>query len=284
MKKYSVNDREQLRLGKLSAVFSLQKKKKKKMQRLLFFCSLLFGFAFGTLQSYPPGEFTTDWLMVGVQNRTFTVYLPDNYESSQAASNPWPLILFFHGGGGSSAQAIYKYDETHSLASTYKYVIVYPQGLDRPDPTWQGGLCCGFNSNGTNDLEFVDALLDHLLSLSNVTVRDNDTLFIDPNRIYSTGHSNGGVFSHRLACERSQRFAAIASSAATIGVFNCNPADHDIGVLMMNGFWDLNIPFNGMQMKKRGRKNERKISLSLARRWSRLRSNFGKFHQRQLHN
>ena len=82
-------------------------------------------------------------------------------------------------------------------------VVVYPQGM------WcEGGYMDGLGwviDSHSRDLEMFDSLLLYLKQHYN----------IDLNRIYATGHSNGGAFVHALWCWRGDVFAALAPSAST---------------------------------------------------------------------
>lgn len=54
-----------------------------------------------------------------------------------------------------------------------------------------------------------------------------ELLPIDADRVYATGMSNGAAMSHRLACERPGRYAAIVAVAGANQAFGspgCNPA------------------------------------------------------------
>ena len=70
---------------------------------------------------------------------------------------------------------------------------------------------------------------------------------IDPNRVYSTGMSNGGYMSFLLACQLSSKIAAIASVAGSMTpqMYNaCNP-QHPTPVLQVHGDADGTVPYNG---------------------------------------
>lgn len=91
-------------------------------------------------------------------------------------------------------------------------IVVYPQGLNTPGrltdpegkrPGWQHGP----GAQDDRDLKFFDALLQELRS----------KMKVDDQRIYSTGHSNGGAFSYLLWAMRGDTFAAFAPSAAAAG-------------------------------------------------------------------
>ena len=70
---------------------------------------------------------------------------------------------------------------------------------------------------------------------------------IDPDRIYSTGMSNGGFMSYRLACELGTKIAAIASVTGSMTpetLEACNPA-HPTSVLQIHGVLDNTVPRSG---------------------------------------
>jgi polyhydroxybutyrate depolymerase len=96
----------------------------------------------------------------------------------------------------------------------------------------------GFSGGSTaNDVGFLSALIDTL----------HAQYGIDLNRVYSTGFSNGGFMSYRLACELSGRIAAIAPVAGTMtdaAWGNCQPS-RDIPVMHIHGTNDLVVFYNG---------------------------------------
>lgn len=157
--------------------------------------------------TYPLGVSTEASIVHDGVERTFRVHVPPSYDATAAT----PVVLMFHGGFGSGRQL-----ETSSGMSTIAdregFIAVYPDGTGGVR-TWNGGACCNPAArDGVDDVGFVDALLDHLES----------ELCVDPARVFSSGMSNGAILSHRLACELSERIAAIAPVAGTIGV-ECAP-------------------------------------------------------------
>lgn len=68
---------------------------------------------------------------------------------------------------------------------------------------------------------------------------------IDLNRVYSTGMSMGGFMSYRLACELSERIAAIASVTGLLAAFPCTPA-RPLPVLQIHGTADGTVPYSGV--------------------------------------
>ncbi len=141
----------------------------------------------------------TDWTVDGVQRQALVV------APSKPTEHP-PLVFAFHGHGGSMHNAARTF-HVHTLWP--EAVVVYPQGLNTPGlltdpegkrPGWQPAI----GAQGDRDLKFVDAML--------ATMKEK--YHVDPNRVYSTGHSNGGGFTYLLAAARPGVFAAIAPSAA----------------------------------------------------------------------
>jgi polyhydroxybutyrate depolymerase len=67
---------------------------------------------------------------------------------------------------------------------------------------------------------------------------------VDEKRICATGLSNGGILSHRLACEAADLFAAIAPVAGTLNFSPCTPSQ-PISVIEFHGTGDQHIPYDG---------------------------------------
>lgn len=164
----------------------------------------------------------------GVQ-RTYILYVPASY----SAANPAPLVFNFH-GYTSNAIAQMFYGEFRPIADTAGFLLVVPQGtIDGQGNTyWNAGW-----GGVTNDVSFTEALLDNLSATYNV----------NQDRVYSTGMSNGGFMSYYLACNLSDRIAAIASvtGAMTNGTpLTCNP-QHPTPVLEIHGDADGTVPYGG---------------------------------------
>lgn len=155
-----------------------------------------------------------------------------------------PLVLVFHGGMGTGEQ-IEKHSGFTTLAEKEKFIVIYPTGLNKQ---WNDGRK-GQNDD-VDDMAFVDSLLVDVKSKYKV----------DEKKIFSTGMSNGGLFSFRLACERSKVFAAVAPVAAnhSVGVVDkCNP-EQPVSVLNIVGTDDKAVPYKGgsisvlLGIRKRG--------------------------------
>jgi len=174
----------------------------------------------------PAGD-SRQTIKVGNTTREYILQVPAGLESS----NKIPLILVFHGGGGraSSMPRFSGFDilaqDPHNL-----FIAAYPEALNK---SWNDSR----RLSPADDVEFIRGLIEKL---------QND-LPVDPHRVYATGISNGGFFSSRLACDLSDKIAAIASVAATMPTTlsgNCHPA-RPISVLYLNGTKDPLVPVNG---------------------------------------
>ncbi len=194
-------------------------------------------------------------LVVDGVERTYKVYLPVGYTSDR----PFPLVVVLHGGGGSGEQ-IESVSGLSQKADTAGFIVVYPDGSGRRFLTWNAGDCCGYAvRQNVDDVAFINAVLDEV-------ERD---FFIDRRRVFVAGMSNGGMLAYRLACELSDRIAAIAVVSATMAVTTCNPT-RAVSVLHIHGTSDDNIPFGGGVGARSLTKGDYRPVLSTVREWVRL--------------
>ena len=133
----------------------------------------------------------------GIQ-RDYILYVPEIYTPGEAV----PLILNFHGYTSNAFEQL-NYGEFRPIADTAGFIVVHPMGtVDLLGNThWN----VGWGTSSVDDLGFTAALIDSLSA----------EYSINQDRIYSTGMSNGGFMSYHLACELSERIAAIASVTGT---------------------------------------------------------------------
>jgi len=173
-------------------------------------------------------------IQAGGLTRTYILHLPTGVNSAK----PIPLVLAFHGGGGKGAGMVglTGFDE---IADREGFAVAYPDGIDRHWSDFR-------KLSSIDDVGFIRALIDKL-------IRENH---IDPKRVYATGMSNGGFFSSYLACRLTDKIAAIAAVAATMGEGEpeqCSPS-RPISVLYMHGSKDPIVPIEGgAVLKTRGK-------------------------------
>ncbi len=68
------------------------------------------------------------------------------------------------------------------------------------------------------------------------------SLCIDPKRVYAAGHSSGAFMTYRLACEASDRIAAVSPVSGLTGVTPCTPT-RAISVIDFAGTADANVAY-----------------------------------------
>ncbi len=170
--------------------------------------------------------------------RRYYLYQPSS------AKLPSPLILAFHGGGGTAEGTDKCAGGIARLADEKGFIVAYPDGIDRH---WNDGRPDISKSN-YDDVGFVSRIIDDLAQQR----------IIDPKRVYATGISNGGFFSQYLAIQLPGKIAAVASVAASVSKtfldLNVTPKP----VMMLLGTKDTLVPWDGGKIggkilpKKRG--------------------------------
>lgn len=161
--------------------------------------------------------------------RDYILYVPASYSSGTDA----PLIMNFHGYTSNATQQMF-YGDFTAIADTAGFIVVHPEGtLDLQGQThWNAGW-----GGATDDLGFTEALIDSLAADYSINL----------DRVYSTGMSNGGFMSYFLACNLSNRIAAIASVTGSMSVGQipgCNP-QHPVPVMEIHGTADPTVPYTG---------------------------------------
>ena len=162
--------------------------------------------------------------------REYYVYIPSSYTPSSNS----PLLFVFHGYGSSATNILY-YSNFQGLAEQDGYILVYPQGSLLNGVThWNvGGWTVG---STVDDVSFTEDIIDIIAN----------EYYINTDRIYSTGMSNGGYMSYGLACN-STKFAAIASVTGSMTPEidnNCAP-DHPTPILQIHGLQDFTVLYTG---------------------------------------
>ena len=185
--------------------------------QFLFILLILLGSQHAYGQTVIPGHYYTrdvpGWI-----NRPYTIYLPNNYSPSRQT----PIVLMLHGGGGSSAGIskqtcpggdLANPNCFYNLAGSKGFVTVFPNGTlsNLGLRTWNAGggasgwTCVSGSScqNNEDDINYFRSLLQDLKTVVSV----------DNSRIFATGMSDGAAMCQRLACELSDKIAAIAPVA-----------------------------------------------------------------------
>jgi len=202
-----------------------------------------------TSSALEQGELPRNWhsgnyklsLLVGELVRHFVVHIPDKYESIKQ----WPLVVMFHGGGGSAKTAMWK-TAWHKKADHEGFLAVFPEGTppDQSRPgrfrnnpqTWNDGSKRGVGAveRKVADVKFISEMIKYL----------KGHLSVNQRRVYITGFSNGTSMSFRLIRELSEIFAA-AALVAGADWLNDKLPDRPVPLLYITGNSDPLNPFHG---------------------------------------
>ena len=201
------------------------------MKQFILFLSFSISINFAFSQQTINGSLTHDGL-----DREYIMYIPESYDENE----PAPLVFNFHGFGSNASQQEF-YGDFRAIADTAGFIIVHPEGTVLNGSTHfnVGGFTIG---STVDDVGFTAAMIEKISNEMN----------IDSERIYSTGMSNGGFMSFLLACQLSDKIAAIASvtGSMTPQTFNeCDPK-HPTPVLQIHGTDDNVVPYQGAIFSK----------------------------------
>ncbi len=91
--------------------------------------------------------------------------------------------------------------------------------------------------SGTDDVGFISTLLDTVIPINQ----------LDATRVYVAGYSNGGYMAERLACERADRIAGVATVGAPLraAAENFCPLTRPMPVVQFHGTADVIVPYAG---------------------------------------
>jgi polyhydroxybutyrate depolymerase len=151
-----------------------------------------------------PTQNLSPLLVNGVQ-RSFLQYIPDAYRSN----TPHGLVVAVHGRTNSNAM-VKNYMGLEGgkkwqggARDQEDFLVVYPAGQSASRGTYSW-------SNRTN-LDFIEQLV--------TTMAEN--YCIDRNKVFVVGHSLGGYFANRLACERGDIFRGMGVVGGSISNGSC---------------------------------------------------------------
>ncbi len=171
-------------------------------------------------------------VQAGGLNRTYYLHAPADRPRDRAA----PLVLVFHGGGGTPAFAE-RESKFSELADRDGFLVVYPEGVGKSWNDGRGVQSIVAQRDSVDDLAFVAALIDDVAKSHR----------LDAQRVFATGISNGAIFSHHLGANLSSRIAAIAPVAG--GVPETLSArfkpEKPVAVLILQGADDPLVPYPG---------------------------------------
>lgn len=159
-----------------------------------------------------PGMYSVDVVQEGV-HRPFQLWVPSGYKGRSV-----PLLFWLHGSGTTGAQAMATADPNGRPlfpddADEHGYAVVAPSGAIpfNPAPGISGfawnipgvplvGTTVYPPATTLDDIAYIGLVIDAVA----------ETICIDESRVYASGASGGGRMASQLACDLSERIAAIA--------------------------------------------------------------------------
>jgi len=171
---------------------------------------------------------TNGKLSTSGEERRYLLYVPESYDPS----TPAPLVISLHGFAQWPAHQSQLTGWTE-LADQHGFIVVHPGGLGFPKRWRTERQADGAPSP---DVIFISDLIDQLESDYN----------IDPTKIYVNGLSNGGGMSSLLACELSDRIAAMGSVAGAYAFSweDCR-SEQPVPAIIFHGTNDPIVPYQG---------------------------------------
>lgn len=176
---------------------------------------------------------TSETMMHDGETRSYFLHLPPQYDGSTKL----PVVFVLHGLGDTADNM--QNTGFKQLGNIEGFISVYPQGLDAPflGSAWNNGSNISLTGFAPDDIGFLSNLIDDLV----------DNYSADATRIYSCGFSMGGIMSHYLGCNLSDKITAIASQGGTIAssvAGSCSPS-RAVPALHIHGDADQTVSYDG---------------------------------------
>jgi len=188
-------------------------------------------------------------IRTGDFRRDYLLHIPSGYDGRTAL----PMVVVVH-GAFDTAQGVEKITGFSELADRENFIALYPNGIGILGyfQHWNAGHCCGkAQHDQIDDVGFVAAAIESASQRFNV----------DRSRIFMWGFSNGGMFTHRFAAEKSDLLAGAAALAGAIGsrtpetkaAWQMPKPARPVPFMIMHGTADESVPYEGGDSGHRGR-------------------------------
>lgn len=182
-------------------------------------------------------------LQHGGLKRVFLFYIPKNLPDHP------PVVILLHGGFRNMNELFSKNaggtNEWPVVAEEEGFLLLIPNGTNIRTGNPTG------NHQQWNDCRPVGSKADDVGFISELIAWTDKKVRINPERVYVTGASNGGIMAYRLARELDNKIAAIAAFIANKPKNSqCNSSAKSVPVLIVNGTEDPLMHFNGGKLAK----------------------------------
>lgn len=206
----------------------------------------------GCASAREPGEngmLSKHTILVGERERSYLLYTPANAKQNSGVR---PLVLVFHGGGGTAKGIAREVGRSlHKIADRDGFFVAYPNAVEKMWDLGAGVISESLDVR-IDDRSFFGGLINELAH----------TLPIDDRRIFATGISRGGQASYFVACAHADRIRAIAPVAMPMPAYmlkECAEAP-GTGIAILNGTDDPLVPYDGGRIKVGKRERDEVVS------------------------
>jgi polyhydroxybutyrate depolymerase len=203
---------------------------------VIYFCFCLFLCPLSYGQSVKNQGLHTDSMTYDGLTRKYMYYIPSGIENFTSV----PVVFFLHGMGASAQIGVNVLGpQYHARAERDKAIVVYP---DATSKHWNDKLGGSYPlTDSIDDVGYLSALIDLFIGDFNA----------NPNRIYFSGSSNGGMMTYRLSCDIPEKIRAIAPFVSTISpnVAREFSKAKPIPIIITSGTADSVIKWNGGTIK-----------------------------------
>ena len=165
-------------------------------------------------------------IVSGGNERSFRVNLPSD------TNDPIPLMIILHGLGETSAA----WYGVASYTTNQGFATVRPESGTFLSNSGTGNVKLWnaiLDTARFDDVQFISDVIDYMLTNYD---------FIDHDRIYVLGSSNGGYMAYRLACDLAYRITSFTSVIGNMFLdddgLDCIDQDRDIPILHIHGTED----------------------------------------------
>lgn len=185
---------------------------------------------------------------VGGRSRDYLLTVPASYTPGQ----PVPLLLALH-QFSDTASGMRRLSGFNAIAEREGFIVCYPQGRFR---VWSSG-----QREGDEDVVFLSRLVETL----------STEFAIDPNRVYATGISAGGMMAQYLACKTDilAAIAPVAGSPVRKVLDECT-REKPMPILTIHGDEDNIVPYAGGDVSTGGGDMSFLSAAEVAAAWARI--------------
>lgn len=201
--------------------------------------------SFGMISSAHSAEPTMEQkLSVDGHERKYLLHIPAKLKDRA------PVVIAMHGGGGNASNMV-RLSRFDALADREGFIVVYPEAFGG---YWNDGRGVDFmpaQKQNIDDVKFLRAVIDDVATHHK----------FDRTRVFSTGISNGGFMSHRLAADASDMVAAIAPVVGGVSpeVARKFAPKHPVSILIIQGDADPLVPIAGGTVGVAGAKSRGQV-------------------------